>query len=137
MHTQLVIHGWSVSRSGPTVTVKGKDAAGQDIKVPNVRVITPDEATGTVVATDVGNQRFELAVPASGVDPLVRDAVLSDLFFNQDLESAKLTEAGEFKGWNEEKLLELAHTFRHRMKSLGVRNVPGSEEIVRDFHERC
>jgi hypothetical protein len=59
MHTQLAIHGWSAGRSGPGMTVKGRTADGQDVKVPNVKHIGPD-GTGAVIATDVGNQRFKL-----------------------------------------------------------------------------
>lgn len=65
MHTQLAIHGWSAGRSGAAMTVKGRDANGGEVKVPNVKHIGPD-GTGQVIATDVGNQRFKLVDGVAG-----------------------------------------------------------------------
>jgi hypothetical protein len=78
MHTQMTIFAWSASRSGPTVTVKGIDALGNAVKVPNVRVVQATE-DGQVVATDVGNQRFALATRASeDLAAIVREVVFGD-----------------------------------------------------------
>lgn len=65
MHTQLAVHDWSAGRSGAAMTVKGRDAEGSEIKIPNVKHIGPD-ISGVVVATDVGNQRFKLVDGVAG-----------------------------------------------------------------------
>lgn len=60
MHDQQTIYGWTASRSGAAMTVKGKDEAGNAVKVPGVRLIGPDKLGRTMAITDVGGPRYEL-----------------------------------------------------------------------------
>lgn len=58
---------------------------------------------------------------------------LSDLFFNIDIDDARVIEKGRFVGWNEERLREEAETLLGRLERLGVGGLPGPDELVRDF----
>lgn len=91
MHTQLTIHGWTAGRSGPTMTVKGRDAEGREIKIPNVKVIMPDG--GSIVAVDVGQQRFELAVAGSRQDLIDRINGILDVGTGDKAKDAALAPA--------------------------------------------
>jgi hypothetical protein len=130
---------WSARRSGPSMTVKGQQPNGTEAKLPNVKLI--EVKVGRVVATDTDGNEHELQVGPSGTGgpapgfPI--NALQSDLFFNSDLSSAKQTNAkGEFTGWNEEELLELAQTMILRLKGLGVPQLLTAADLVQDFYDR-
>ena len=62
MHTLMQITAWEASRSGAGMTIKGTAAPmGRPgpVRIPNVRRIASER--GKVIATDIGNQRYELA----------------------------------------------------------------------------
>lgn len=64
------ITNWSAARSGASITVTGKDEAGEAFKVAGVHTIEPKD--GAIVATDLNGTAFLLALepaelPASPV----------------------------------------------------------------------
>lgn len=54
------IHGWSVARSGAAMTISGKDAAGDPVKVTGVKRVDGDRADGPVAVLANGD-RVQLA----------------------------------------------------------------------------
>lgn len=65
------------------------------------------------------------------------DQNVSDLFFNTDLNQAKLIDnKGRFAGWNEPILKSEAFTFLECLGNLKVSGLPSCEALVKDFLER-
>lgn len=59
MHTQQIF-GWTASRSGAAMTVKGRDADGNEVKVSGIKLIGPDKLGAIMAVGNVGGPRFEL-----------------------------------------------------------------------------
>ena len=60
---------------------------------------------------------------------------ISDLFFAHDKEDAAKYEAGDFIGYDQNKLRLVAKEFRDCIIALGV-DCPTEEELVKDFQKR-
>lgn len=82
MHDRLTLTAWSLRRSGPAMTLKGTIPGGVEAKVPNVKIVEVQD--GRVVATDVGNQRFDLL---TGTEPdLV--AIVREMIFGEGTDAS-------------------------------------------------
>lgn len=76
---------------------------------------------------------------SQATDSVRVDANISDLFFNRDLEAAKLydTKGGPrmFVGYDDEKLRDEAQMMLESLTRLGVA-VPSADDLIADFYDR-
>lgn len=67
---------------------------------------------------------------------MIKSAILSDLFFNQDHGDCVIQEKGQFKGYDWEKLKQKADEFAENINILNEANIITGNEVLQDFQDR-